>query len=201
MKGTVFSLALLSVAALTSCDTKNKLADELVGSWSGAPERIVDNSAASAMMISTYDFSKPSASTPGGDVIVSGLVSVTSQATGSEGLQTPYALTANGTATIKGSWEVISDDEISFNWDVNSLIVQVDPEAVNVSVSNSTGEPSAQVDSMKPQLAKALELQLRQVVGGNLMSIQKFDDIKIKNSSVLEYEINDKDYLMKRQGM
>lgn len=198
-KTVLIAISITAMMAMSSCGGQHKLAKDLAGSWSGAPEHLLDNSVASATILPTYDFSQSSESDDEGLVVASSLLNITTQASGTEIDSYPYSVSASGTATVEGSWRVISDDEIILDWDPKTLMVRVDPEAVVVSISKA-GNPTADTDSMKPNLASMLEQQLYQAVKSRMMNIRKLDDVKVKKGTLLEYEISDHDYIMQRQG-
>lgn len=183
---------------LTACESPSKLASDIEGTWSGAPETLIDNTASSATITETYTFMRDE-TTNGGIVVRSGLVSVTGQVNGTGAFLEPFSMTAGATAMISGSWEATSDDEICFTWNDSSLVVKVDPQALTLSTNILSGEDAATVDSMKPQLAESLRARIAQAVEIRFIGTRKFDDVKIKKS-ILEYEVNDIDYQMARQG-
>lgn len=193
-------LGLLAVTALglQSCDDSAKLAENLEGTWSGAPERLIDTSASSASVIDTYTFTH-TPDTKGGNITITSVISVTGQIDGSQAIVQPFSLSASGTASVQGTWEAIDDDEIAISIDPKTLNVNIDPDAVVLSSSLLSGNTSAAVDSMKPALVNTIKAQVKEAVGNRYLSLKHIEDIDIKGS-ILKYEIGKQHYTMSRQG-
>lgn len=195
-----FLLGLLAVSALglQSCDDSAKLAENIEGTWSGAPEHLIDTSASSASIIDTYTFTH-TPDTKGGNITITSVISVTGQIDGSQAIVQPFSLSASGTASVQGTWEAIDDDEIAVAIDPKTLNVAIDPDAVVLSSSMLTGNTSAAVDSMKPALVNTIKAQVQQAVGNRYLSLKRLDDVEVKGP-MLKYEIGKQHYTMSRQG-
>lgn len=182
----------------TSCDDSSGLAKKVEGTWSGAPEHLIDNSASSATITETYSFFRdPNAKS--GDVVRSALVSVSGQISGTQAVIQPFSMTAGATAVVRGRWDAHDDDEIYFIWNDSTLTVNVDPEAVTLSMNILTGNESPSLDSLKPQLAESIRAQVARAVEVRFIGTRKFDDVKIKGN-IMDYEVNDIKSHMARQG-
>ncbi|MCM1111094.1 MAG: hypothetical protein NC336_07800 [Clostridium sp.] len=198
MKKLILGLAAATAVALVSCDESSRLASRIEGTWSGSPERIIDNEASTANIIETYEFVR-NPGTNGGDVRLTALVSVTGQITGGEGIIQPFSLSAAGVAAISGSWQADGDDDINLAWNDSTLTVSVDPSAVTLSMDMLTGESTPTVDSLKPQLAESIRRQTRQALEYKFLGTRRISDIKIKDNR-MKCEINDVDLWFDRQG-
>lgn len=199
VKSVIASMAVIAVLSLASCDESSKLANSVAGTWSGSPRTLIDNSASSATLTESYSFLLDEGSTKGGSVMRTALISVTGQIQGTEAIIQPFALTAGATASIQGNWEASSDDDIHFTWIDSTLTVNIDPSAVTLSTNLLTGQERPAIDSLKPQLAESIRAQVAQAIEVEFLGTRKFDDIKIKKN-LMEYEVNDKDYIMAKQG-
>lgn len=200
MKKYIIGLAVITAMAFTACDSSSQLAKEITGTWSGTPQRLVDNSASTATIIDSYTFDRDSTGYNGGDVSITGVVSVTGQINGSDAIIQPFSLSASALATIKGTWQAVDGDEIRFNWDSNSLTVKVDPDAVVLSTDLLTGTEAPAVDSMRPQLAESIRAQIAQAVEVKYLGIRKIDDIKIRKNGEMKFELHDQDYFFTRSS-
>lgn len=190
--------AVALLAGVSSCNEKSRLADEMTGTWSSAPERLMDNAASSATIVENYTFIRNGNET-GGDVTLSALISVTGSISGTDAIIQPFSLSAGAIANISGTWSAIDDDEIRLDWNDSTLTVSVDPSAVTISVNNLTGKDIPTVDSLRPQLAESIRAQIKQAVEVRFLGTRRFDDIKIKNGE-MKYEVNDADRILRLQG-
>lgn len=129
----------------------------------GTPEDFSDNSAITATIIDTYEF-LPAAMTANetlsGSVTVTGMVNTTTQIVGDSALIEPLSLSASARTSISGTWTVVDDDEIALSLDPQSLVVEVDPDAV-VANNNPLALSSPAVDSIRPDLCKTIEHGIR----------------------------------------
>lgn len=187
-------------ASLTSCDDSAKLAQEIQGTWSGAPETLVAGDASSATITQTYNFMADDDNPKQGSVLVTALVSVTGQLQGVEAVVEPFSLTAGATASMSGRWAAKDDDEIVFAWTDSTLTVNVDPEAVTLSSNVVTGAERPTIDSLKPQIAQSIKAQVAQAVEVRFHSTRKFDDIHF-HGDIMSFEVNDKDMTMQKQSL
>lgn len=197
---TYFIMGLLAVAcALTSCDESKKLAGQLQGTWTGAPDKLVDDHTSTSSYIPAYTFVKDNDKN-GGSVTINALITASGAIDGSSAIVTPFSLSASGEAIITGTWLATDDDEIALMLDTNAIDLAVDPDAVVVSVNTlgETGQPA--IDSLKPQIVDVIQRQMTQSIRNKMLTIKKIDDIKIKNG-FLTCEINDHDYTFQRQAL
>ena len=194
---TIYFTSILAIAcALTSCDDSKKLAGQLQGTWTGAPEKLVDDHASTASYIPVYTFIKDNDKS-GGTVMVNALITASGTTDGSNAIVTPYSLSASGRATLSGSWRATDDDDVALILDTNTLNVTVDPDAVIMTVNTigETNQPA--IDSLKPQIVNVLQMQMSQAIRNKLMTIKRIDDIKIRHD-MMTCEINDTDYTFQR---
>lgn len=198
MRKIIYGLVAMAAIGFQSCDDTARLIKDVTGTWSGAPEKLVDNSASSATIIDTYTFTAIP-DTKGGNVTITSLISVTGQIDGAQAIVQPFSLSASGTASIQGTWTAIDDDEIALSLEPKTLDVNIDPQAVVLSSSLLSGNTSAAVDSMKPALVQTIKAQVQQAVTARYLSMKHLDDIDVKGA-ILKYEIGKHHYTMSRQG-
>lgn len=198
MKHLVIAAAALCALGLSSCNEAAKLAKNIEGTWSGAPERFIDDTTGSATVIESTTFAVDSTG-KGGDMIIVGLVSTTGQVQGSTSIMQPISISAAAKTQVLGHWQAIDDDEIHVSIDPRTLTVDVDPEGVVLTTNLLDGATQATADSQKPQVAESVKIQVTNALQMRYASIKKIDDIDIKGN-VMEYEINHREYTASRQG-
>ena len=93
--------------------------------WSGAPERIIDDPSGSATVIESTTFAVDSTG-KGGDMIIVSLISTTGQVQGSASIMQPLSVSAAAKAEILGKWQAVDDDEIHVSIDPVSYTHLVD---------------------------------------------------------------------------
>lgn len=198
MKHLIIAAAALCALGLSSCNEASKLAKNIEGTWSGAPERLIDDPTGTATVIESTTFAVDSTG-KGGDMIIVGLVSATGQMQGSTAIIQPISISAAAKAEVLGKWQAIDDDEIQVAIDARTLTVSIDPEGVVLTTNMLDGDAQANVASIKPQLAEAVKQQVTNALQMRYASIKKIDDIDIKGN-VMDYEINHREYTASRQG-
>lgn len=203
MKGIYFLLGAALSLSLSSCDENARLAKELHGSWAGTPENVTDNTAIAATLIETYTFTD--AAQPlakgihGGDITVTGLVSCSTQVLGDTTLVEPVTLTASAISSINGTWTVIDDDEVSVVFKPETLVVNMDPDAVKIANNTLINNSVPSIDSLKSGLSTTLLDGIRQALLMRYASVRHLEDIEIKGP-LMKFEIGKTDYVFTRQG-
>lgn len=198
MKKSIYGLTALCALAFYSCDDAARLAKDIEGTWSGAPERFIDDTTGTSTIIESMTFAMDSTG-KGGDMIIVGLVSSTGQISGSTSIMQPISVSAAAKAEILGKWIAVDDDEINVNLDTRTLSVNVDPSGVVLTTNLLDGNTSASTEAIKPQVAESIKLQITNALQMRYASIKRIDDIKIKGN-VMEYEIGHDKFTASRQG-
>ncbi len=191
------ALPLLMLGALSSCDEKSRLASEIEGTWTGAPEQMTVTDAASSSATRVITFTKGDKNMPS-TMSVDAMFSVEIALPATDGIVTPIAVTASGTAVIAGTWQPVDDDEIAVFLDRSTLEVSVDPDAVTLTASPLFASQS-QVDSLKPAMTQAVKQHITSAMEHSVLDFNRIDDIKIKNN-ILSCEIGKKDLTFHRSG-
>ena len=195
-------LELLAVGTLlVACsNSEARFAKEIPGVWQGTPETFSDNSAITASIIDTYEFSPASMSaheTLAGAVTVSGMVNVTTQVVDSAYVE-PVQLSVAAHTTISGTWTVVDDDEIALNLDVSSIMVEVDPKAVAASdIPAVIGSPAA--ETVNPEMRSRLVEGIKLALSARYASMRHMNDVEVKGV-LLKYEMHDEDFVLTRQS-
>ena len=197
MRKSIYAIMLLAAIGLSSCDEAKRLASDIEGVWSGAPERLVDNQSATASIIPTLEFIRTDTD-KSGTVTYSALINVTDPMAPSAAVTQPYSMSASATAVITGTWQAVSDDDVVITWDDKSLNVRVDPKAVVLTSNQITGTEAPVIDSIKPRLAESLQTQIAQAVEVKVLPMRKLDDVKVRKG-ILEFEVNHDDVVMHKQ--
>lgn len=196
----LFELIAIGSIVVSCSNSEARFAKEIPGTWQGTPETFSDNSAITATIIDTYEF-LPAAMTANetlsGTVTVTGMVNTTTQIVGDSALIEPLGLSASARTSISGTWTVIDDDEIALSFDPQSLVVEVDPDAV-VANNNPMALSSPAVDSIRPDLCKTIEHGIRVALTARYASMRHMDDVKIKGA-LLKYEYDNEDFVLTKQ--
>lgn len=189
----------------TSCESGEKrLANHLTGVWAGTPETITDGQAVTATITDTYYFAPDSTAIsdgkfPLGPLYISAVISMNTQVVAEGSAIEPLSLTASAMASASGTWTVVDDDEISLSIDPSSVAVSVDPDQLATN-GNILGQSSgAEIDSMRPSVARNLEASLRNALAHRYGGMRLMDDVKIKGT-LLKYESGHEDFVLTRQG-
>lgn len=176
---------------MTSCNSKAKLAEALQGEWSGNPETILDTGAASASMVRMLEFTRGAADTEG-SITMTAMITVENTMQSNDSIVTPLQITASGTATITGVYQVKDDDELTISLDATSMTVDVDSDAVQLNYNIVTEQSAPLVEKLKPGAAILATQQINRAAQNAFSNITEIDDIKI-DGSIMRCEINHTD--------
>lgn len=187
-----------TLVIFTSCNEKAKLADAISGSWSGQAERVeVPNAKTTTTVTRNITFTSDTNSSTGGEVTATALFSVESgtelEAAGTQ----PIAVTVNGTATIQGHWEAISDDDVMVAFDANTLKVDIDPNEVVLEYNIATEESAPVEETTSDQVVTAVTKSITPLLQQRVFNYSKIKDIKVKGV-LMSCEMDKKDYTFHR---
>lgn len=200
MKRLYYGMILAVGLGLWSCDGAGSLSDKVAGAWTGTPESLPVDAGYSSTIIENYSFQRDSVDgSNGGNVLMTGLVSVMTQLPEINWVMEPISLSTSGTVTISGTWRAVDDDELSVSFNPLSIDVNIDPDAVAVSDNILTGQNSVGFDSIKAKAAVNVAAQIRRAVELRYSRIKKFDDVKVKGQ-IMQMEVGDTDYVFTRSG-
>lgn len=188
--------AMLTV--VSSCDSKGRLAEAVEGEWTGNPERLLDTGAASATMVRMMEFSPGEVATEG-TITMTAVITVENTMQFNESVVTPLTITATGTATITGTYQVRDHDDILVGLDATSLSVSVDPDAVQLNYNIISEDSAPMVEKLKPRAAVLATQQINRAAQNAFANITEIEDIHIKNNT-MRCEIGDRDIAFSRAG-
>lgn len=188
--------AMLTV--VSSCDSKGRLAEAVEGEWTGNPERLLDTGAASATMVRMMEFSPGEVATEG-TITMTAIITVENTMQFNESVVTPLTITATGTATITGTYQVRDHDDILVGLDATSLSVSVDPDAVQLNYNILSEDSAPMVEKLKPGAAVLATQQINRAAQNAFANITEIEDIHIKNNT-MRCEISDRDIAFSRAG-
>lgn len=198
MKKMIFGIAAACVLGFTSCDESARLAKAIDGTWSGAPEQLMNEVGTQSTMIETIAFERDSTD-KGGSVVISTMVSVNHAMPADSSLMQPVSVTAAAKSYVMGRWMAIDDDEVMLQLDPASMVVEVDPDAVVLSANVLSGETESTTEALKPQIVAAVKAKITGALQTHYFSMRHLDDVKVKDGSTLKFEIGKTDYVFLRQ--
>ncbi len=191
-----FCASLVALLA-ASCSSKDKLAEELNGTWSSAPEQIANSGATRTTMVRVIEFNNNGGS-PEGAVTMTALITVDNVMAAGDSISVPLTITASGAATITGVFQAKDDDELLINLDYSSLQVSVDPQAVQLNYNLLTQESSSRLEALRPGALRLATQQIQQSATSVFSNLTEIEDIKIDNN-LMSCEIGHKDLTFRRQ--
>lgn len=193
MKKFLIAIASLGIcsAIVTSCDSKAKLSESVQGTWTSNPERVLDSGAATASMVRVMSFTSGNTQYEG-TVTLTALITVDNSMQANDSLVSPITITASGTATITGAYQIKDDDDITVNLDATSLSIAVDPDAVQLNYNIATGDSEPVMAKLKPNATVLATQQINRAAQNAFFDLTEIEDIKI-NNNLMSCEIGDRD--------
>lgn len=169
---------LLAAAAITSCGSKEKLADEVQGTWTSVPQKIEVTSQYEADVVKVYEL------LPDGQAIMSAMISTEKALPDTDEMIEPVSLNAAATATMSGTYAAVSDSEIRITLDPKSLRVTVDPKAINFMYDGLTTQEAPELTTLSATYAKQLTDELTPVISADFFGSATFTDIKLNDNTM-----------------
>lgn len=185
--------------AFTSCDSREKLSENLQGIWAGTPEQVTDTGAAKATMTRLMEFTK-TGDAGAGNVTLTAYITVEDTMAQSDSIVAPLTITASGTASITGVYQAKDDDEILLNLDASSLTVNIDPEAVQLNYNVLTTSGTSQLVSLKPAAAVLANQQITRAAQSAFFNLREIEDIKF-HDQLMTCEMSHRDMTFSRQAV
>lgn len=200
MKKVIIALCCMAagLTVVSSCDSKGRLAEAVEGEWTGNPEKILDTGAATATMVRMMEFSPGEVATEG-TITMTAIITVENTMQFNEAVVTPLTITATGTATITGTYQVRDHDDILVGLDATSLSVSVDPDAVQLNYNILSEESAPMVEKLKPGAAVLATQQINRAAQNAFANITEIEDIHVKDNT-MRCEIGDRDIVLSRAG-
>ncbi len=192
----ILAIALMGAAALSGCDSKSKLAKEIQGEWTSAPELLVNTGATRASLVRVAEFDR-AADAAEGTVKMTALITVENTIPANDSIVTPLTITASGTAAISGFYTVKDDDELKLNLDASTLSIAVDPEAVKLDYDIIDGRSGSSLEQLRPGALRLARQQINRAAQDVFFNLDEIDDIRIDNN-LMSCEIGHKDLTFRR---
>lgn len=193
----VVAAGMMSAFGFSSCDSKQKLSEELSGVWTGQEETLTNTGAARASMVRMLQFT-PTGSKGEGDFTMTAYITVNNTMPATDEIVTPITITASGTATITGVYQAKDDDELILNLDASSLTIDVDPEAVELKYDVLTQQSAPEIETLKPAAEVLVNQQIEHSARSAFSNLTEIDDIKISNN-LMSCEMRHTDLTFRRQ--
>lgn len=188
------------VAGLASCDSKSKLASEVAGTWATDQQTFANDAQGVTTGGDILSFQVSDKNKDGGTVSIASTLSVTHAANALTPASAPISTSIAATASISGTWKAIDDDDIILTLDPNTLKVNVDPDAVALTVNPTTDIDQSKIDSLRPQMAQFYQTELTNTMRLHYNDYSRIEDVKLKNNgTTLKVEIKDVDMMLTRQ--
>ncbi len=191
-------LAVGAVVMLASCDSRQKLSEELQGIWAGTPEQLTNSGAARATMVRMMEFTS-TGDAGEGNVTLTAYITVENTMPANDSIVTPLTISASGTATITGLYQAKDDDDLMLNLDASSFTVNVDPDGVELSYNVLTEDSGSHLTSLRPAAAMLASQQIDHAARSVFFNLSEIEDIKV-NNNMLKCEMNHKDLTFRRQA-
>ena len=193
MKKFLIAIASLGIcsAIVTSCDSKSKLSESVQGTWTSNPERVLDSGAATASMVHVMSFTRGNTQNEG-TITLTALITVDNSMQANDSLVSPITITASGTATITGAYQIKDADDITVNLDATSLSIAIDPDAVQLNYNIATENSEPVMAKLKPHATVLATQQINRAAQNAFFDLTKIEDIHI-NKNLMSCEINDRD--------
>jgi len=183
-----------------SCNEKARLASEVEGTWSGAPTVLDNVTTGDYSIIDTFTFQCDSTD-EGGKIYISSMLNGTIAYTHpTYSLNQPISADVSGSAMISGSWKAIDDDEIAVIIDPASLTVNINPVEMILTSDILTQKTENNPEDMPAAVSLQAKTGFERALRPYYSRINHLDDVKVKDGTVLKFEIGDTDYAMMRQG-
>lgn len=185
MKKSILAIAALAAAlGLASCDSR----PDVAGSWAGEAELPIDGALSSYTRV-VYDLNAD------GTAQASYAIDFSKPLPQSLEIVTPYQASVTASATISGTWQWLADedDELAMAFDPSTLVVSVDPMALEMRANVITDEQAPVLDSLRPQVASIYQAELEHAIRSHGSALL-LDDVKV-SGKLLAFEIGHKKYV------
>lgn len=195
-KITAIFAAAIMIIGLSSCDSKQSLAEDVQGTWTVQPDQITDTDGQTVGIMRMIEFVKEP-SQAGGEVVISSMVSVNMHLPDSDGNpEAPINVTASGKATISGTWAVVDDDEIAIFFSPDTYSIEVNPDATVLTPAGEMSENGPDLAQLRPSATEYVRSQIAYALRGDFYKFTKIEDIKIQDN-VMTCEVNSRDITMR----
>lgn len=158
MRKSIFSTLSLGVLlTLASCDSRQRLSENLQGEWTGTPEQIESAYATRATVVRSLQFI-PTGNKGDGNLTLTATITVENMMQQNDSIMSTQLVSTSGTASISGFYQATDDEDLLLHLDATTLKVDTDPSAAMLATQ--------QIDKVARDL---------------FFNISEIEDIKIRN--------------------
>lgn len=191
MKTPLLILSAACLIGLSSCDNRVNIQ----GEWQSSAIKLELPNTATSTATMSYTFNSDGSVTLASEInITEPLSPITIDNSNIE----PYMASVSATSSISGTWQYAKDenDEVVIVFDDNTFQLNIDPEAVEISVNETTDtEVPTNVD-MKAAVVQRYKALLTPEMKATYTRFSRLDDIKV-DKNFLNCEISDHDYIFR----
>lgn len=191
MKTSLLILSAACIIGMSSCDNRVNIQ----GEWQSSTIKLDLPNTATSTATMSYTFNSD------GSVSLASEINITeplSPVTIDNSNIEPYMASVSATSSISGTWQYAKDenDEVVIVFDDNTFQLNIDPEAVEISVNETTDtEVTTNVD-MKAAVVQRYKALLAPEMKATYTKFSRLDDIKV-DKNFLNCEISDHDYIFR----
>ena len=198
-KSLLLSLFCILLSILTSCNGKEDLANDLVGTWASAPSQLTTDDESAIAVTRIFHLQKDEDKC-GGAVNFEAIVNVTSALTADRGSLQATTFSASGTVRASGTWEATDDDEIKVYYLPESVTTVFEPQTVLLPNIASESDDSVAVQ-YKAIVAQNVAQKIKNIFMNRAAKVLEMDDIEMANDKQsFTFETHDNRYVIRRQS-
>jgi hypothetical protein len=190
---------LLATFLLSSCDSKQKVSENLRGVWATDPEALHDTGAARTTVTRLIEFT-PSESNGEGNITLVAYITVENTVPFNDSIVTPLTITASGTASMSGTYAMKDHDDMDISLNPSTLSVNVDPDAVQLNYDVLSESSSSDVVNLTGASSILASQQIGHIARNIFFHLTEIEDIKV-NYNLMKCELDDTDFVFHRQGV
>ncbi len=196
MKRIYIAIALLGVLLLAACG-RDRLAVELKGSWSGAPEHLVAEGIPSATITPVYTFYNDADSlAEQGEVTIAAMISAMVPDAASDQDVQPVSTSVSGVGTVSGTW-TLSGDRVELTLDPSTINVNINPSSVVAVENMASQQETPVVAQISPETAAAIARSLSEALKMRFAMETGLDGVSIKGD-VMDCSVMDRKIVLHR---
>lgn len=177
-------IGLVGIAFLLSCDSSSSLARNIQGTWvAQGPVQLTCANADRCLATNTYTFSRATANDLNGDLTIYSVVSINYPVNTPADPQSPVVdLDVAATVSASGTWSAVNGSELTVIIDPRSVVVTVDPDAVNHTITTLSGDTSPEMQQLTEQFVQTATTQLRQAWEETFVNTRHITHISFSDS-------------------
>lgn len=189
MKKSFILMAAACIIGMSSCDNR----ENIQGEWQSSAIKLDLPNTATSTATMQYVFNSDGSVTLSSEInITEPLTPVTIDNT------VPYMASVSATSSISGIWQYAKNenDEVVISFDDSTFQLNIDPEAVEISVNETTDTELPSTIDMKAAAIKRYTALLTPEMKSTYTKFSRIDDIKV-DKNFLNCEIADRDYVFR----